>query len=343
MVEYISGSSGIILGAVTGLSIFYTYYFTLSITDYFLGNAKDSFLHAVAIAVGATFYPLDFIRPYLLADGLAIALALMSVAILVRRQHDLDIQTFISATLVAGLAGLTQTYALIPFLLLCGTGGILCFFSNKRLFICYALAMLCASLIFLIVTYLWRVMIPHLNTPENFTLLKFSGGMLQFYLQTWGFYFAPLFIFFILARRYSILLNFKNHYLLAITIIAILFAALCFFYQWPEARFTYYLWPWVMILFFSVIRPFSPTAASLILIPMFILIFLVPQNYWNPSWSTIKFSSTENWVSKYFTTLSVNRGFDTCEKVCSGGNAFLQNSDGYVNSTVNLYLKIKGL
>jgi hypothetical protein len=204
-------------------------------------------------------------------------------------------------------------------------------------------AMLGASLIFLATTYLWRMTIPHLNTPENFTLLKFSGGMLQFYIQTWGFYFSPLLIFFIFARRYAIFSHLKNHFFLGFTAITFVFASLCFFYQWPEARFTYYLWPWVMILFFSSIRFLSIKAASLVLIPILSLIFFVPQNYWDPHWNSIKLSSAENCVSRYFTASSVNRGLNDCDGDCSVDNVFLQNSDGYVNSTVKLYLKIKGM
>lgn len=341
--DYIAGARGLVLALVSGLSIFCTYIFSLLLIDGHLIRPNIVSWQAFFVAIGITIYPLDFIRPYLLADGLAIMLALGSIVMWSRYQIGLKRKYIIFSIFFASFAGLTQTYALLPFLIMCAVGLISNFNGNKLFSRLYFFSALIVIALYLAGTFYWRRLMPHNGTPENFTLLQFSGNMLTFYLQTWSFYFLPLGIFFLLPRSYKLIIDSKDFFIKAILLIVVVFGLLSFFYQWPEARFTYYLWPWVMILFGTQVRPLSRRPIFLIIPLMAILIVLVPQNYWAPSWGSIKFSPSQSWVIRYFSATPVDRGLNFCYEQCETDNEFLKYSDDYVKSTVKLYLKVKGL
>ena len=340
MADYLLGANGLVLALTTGLGIFFTYYLTVKITNILLGEKTFLNWYVVAIAFGITVYPLNFIRPYVLADTLAIALALASVFTLFEWQRNFRNYSVLIPIIIASLAGLTQTYAILPFLISCGVGAVLNFGRNKKSSAYHLIAIFSASFIFLTLSYCWRIFIPHVNTPENFTLLRLSGAMLPFYLRTWSFYFFPIIVFFIIARKYLITLEIKDPSFISIGVIVIIFSALCFFYQWPEARFTYYLWPWILILFFSILRQTSKKMTGLFIFLVSALIFLSPDNYWDPNWRTVNLTVDKNWIAKFLTASSVDRGLVGCNESCLDKNNFLISSDGYVNSTVRLYLQI---
>ena len=341
--DFIFGGGGLILGAIGGLTIFGAYYFVVKIIDtFFTEDGGDSWC-AIPIAIGSCIYPLNFIKPFILADSLAMTLSLASVFALVRCYQKWQVRVLISSTILAALAGLTQTYALIPFLLASSLAIFYSFFDAKKRILEYFLALVSASAFFLLVTVAWRINIPHITTPENFTLLKLSGNMFNFYIKTWSFYFLPLILFFVFSKSYEVTCDFKKYVSAMSATLAAIFGLLCFFYQWPEARFTYYMWPWLMIFFFSSVRPQKKSGSKLIIVLMLILVVLVPTNYWEPSWDSIQPKLVRNWVGNYFTAVRVDRKFDLCGDDCVGKNDFLQNSDPYVNSTVKLYQQIKDL
>jgi hypothetical protein len=341
--DYLAGNLGLVVAFVLGLAIFCTYFFSLKIIDSVYGRAERNAWYLVPLAIGTTVYSLNFFKPFLLADGLSVALALASVYLLIVYHTGSKLHLLVLSVVVAVIAGMTQTYALIPYLVICGMGTLLYFGENKSRAIKYLGAAIAVSFLFVSLTALWRWVMPHGMTPSNFDLLKLSTGMFGFYVNTWSYYFFPLGMFFIIFRRYKIVFDFKNLVVVSTAVIVFLFVMLSFFYQWPEARFTYYFWPWLMILIFIIVQVQTRKGVYLLSVLMLMIVALAPDNYWSPSWKSVRVEVIHNWVGNYFSATSVDRKLDSCGSDCEGKNEFLKNSDPYINSTVKIYNKIKGL
>jgi hypothetical protein len=338
--DYVAGSQGWVLAGILGLSTFYTYYFSLKIVDlvYEVNEKKSSFI--VPLLIGTTIYPLNFIKPFILADSLAISLSLASVFLIIKYHIESKKYLLVLSIAIAIFAGTTQTYALIPYFISCFIAFVLNIQKRKNLAIKYFFAIITVTFLFILLSATWRFVMPHASTPQNFVLLKFNTNMLDFYLNTWGFYFLPLILFFLIYRGYNFSIK-SNIVVQSSMVIFCIFSLLCFFYQWPEARFTYYLWPWLLILFFSIVRIYSHRGEFLLSIFMFAMVIMVPLNYWIPSLQSVRVSMLNNWVGDYFSATPIDRKLNICSDDCSKHNEFLKSSDSYVNSTVNLLIKIK--
>lgn len=341
--DYIAGGRGLIFSLAIGLAIFFTYYFTLKIVDSAYGEESRKSWYILPLAISATVYPINFFKPYLLADSLAVTLSLASVLLLVKYHKEEKLHFLAISIAAAVLAGLTQTYGLIPFAVSCMVGFLFNIHSNKLKSRNFITSAFIASVLFISFTLLWRWIMPHETTPKNFELLKVSTAMFGFYARTWGYYFIPLMIFFIIFRRLKTAWHTSRFIISSSTIVVIFFALLCLFYQWPEARFTYFFWPWLMILMFSSIRLDSVKGAYLIPILMLLLVALVPNNYWSPSWQSMRVSVLDNWVGEYFMSSPIDRKLNACVGECMKKNEFLIKSDPYVNATITIYNQINGL
>ncbi len=341
-VDFIFGNKGLVLAILYGVATFYTYLFSLKLIDLvYEGGDKNSW-YVVPLAISATIYPLNFFKPFLLADSLAVATSLASVWLLIKHNTKSKSHLLVLSGAMAICAGLTQTYALIPYLILCAISAYLHYRSDKKRAVQFIVSIFLVVLIFILFTALWRSALPHATTPQNFEYLKFSTSMTEFYLSTWSYYFLPLILFFILFRNYHVAQSTTNIVVLLSVTLILLFGTLAYFYQWPDARFTFYLWPWLMILFFAGIRLNTSKASYLLSILLLIMVVLVPANYWEPSWKSIRVSISHNWVGRYFTASPTDRKLNDCKGGdCAGKNEFLNNSDGYVKSTINVYNQLR--
>lgn len=344
-IDYLAGGGGWVLAFFLCTTVFFTYYLSLKIIDStYLGKIKSkNHWFIVPLAIGTTFYPLNFFKPYLLADSLAVALSLASVLLLVKYYTKEKFHFLVLSIIVSVLSGMTQTYGLIPYILSCSVGFLLHIQSNKSKAVIFIIAIFIVSVLFISLTSLWRWVLPHATTPHNFDLLKVSTDMLGFYISTWGYYFLPFILFFFFIRRIIMVWNISSFVKFSSLLVVLVSALLCFLYQWPDARFTYYFWPWFMILLFSSIH--LETIKGVYLMPtlMLLLIVIVPSNYWAPTWQSVRFSILKNWVVDYFDASPIDRNINTCGNDCNEKNEFLNNSDPYVNSTIKIYNQIKGL
>jgi hypothetical protein len=165
--------------------------------------------------------------------------------------------------------------------------------------------------------------------------------MFNFYLNTWGYFFAPIAISLMFKKYYKLNFRCLSYEIIASSAVAISFAVLIFFYQWGESRFTYYIWPWAMISFFWVINPIKKIKMTFVLSSLLIIFsFLTPDNLWAPSLRSI---SINNWAVNFFGSASVDRGFDSCKDGSCHNNLFLITSDTYVNATMKFNFLIKQL
>lgn len=338
--DYLAGGAGLVLALVLGITIFCTYHFSLKLID--VASPKLHSWHVVPLAIGMTIYPMNFFRPYLLADGLAVALSLASVYLLAKYHSEEKPRILFLSIAISVLAGSTQTYALVPYVITCAAGFLINAQSDRNKSYRFVLAFFSATVLFISFTLLWRWAIPHRGTPLNFGLLELNTHMFGFYLRTWGYYFLPFILFFAIFRKFKIVWN-SGLVTLSAAAIVLLFALLCLSYQWQEARFTYYFWPWLMIVLFAVIRLSSIDGARLMPELMLLLVFVVPSNYWNPSFRQMWISPVDHWAGAYFQSVPTDRKLNSCGTDCNGKNEFLNNAGPYVNSTIGTYNRIKGL
>ena len=348
--DYLSGGSGLVLGAFLTLTIFMTFYWALKILD--LVNKKSFVFGPILIlALGLTIYPLNYVKLFLLADGLAVCLSIGAVFLIMRSQSLLGGRHFYWASIaLAMLASLTQTYALIPYLVACAWLMLIARLrSNTTLEILNA--MLISIVGYIVITWVWRQSVPHIKTPENFSLIHLSGAMGPYYLQTWGFYLAPplttLFCLFVLqtipfrgrVAISSLVINYLDPPILAISIsLVAIFASLCFFYQWPDARFTYYFWPWFLIGILILMNGQKLIAFGALAGVMLLMVFMVPSDYWAPQWGSAQFLPRFQWVSEYSAIPKAGRNIQSCQPNCSE-SIFQINPDPYINSVLNIYVR----
>ena len=99
----------------------------------------------------------------------------------------------------------------------------------------------------------------------------------------------------------------------------------------------------MIILLFSAIRFESNKGAYFISAVFLLVVFIVPNNYWAPSWQSMRVTMFQNWIGNYFGSSPIDRKLNVCGDDCDGRNDFLNNSDPYVNNTVKIYNYIKGL
>jgi hypothetical protein len=337
-IDYALGKSGYFLGLIFGLSIYTNYFYILKILEIVI-NKKEYIFINIVVALCCTVIPINFIKPFLLSDSVAITLSLVASYYFLKNTLSFSRLDLFIGSCLSLLGGLTQTYALIPSIVILFS---LIINKDSRIFssikyYLYSLILILVS--YVVVTYAWRFAIPHLATPLNFSLLKLSLGMMGFYISTWSFYFSPFLIYLVIIKRYDFNLN-KIYFIGTVSTISLIFSFLTFFYQWPEARFTSYFWFWILILYIAISN-FSTIYNKIIFISiLFISIAFVPANYWAPTWASTRWNLGGSWYATYFRASPVNRGITSCNEDCSN-NSFFVNSDPYIQGSINIYRNFK--
>ena len=341
--DFLTGSRGLVLSTLYSLSIVMTYFFILWIIDRELGVENKDAWFLFPLAISVTVYPINFLKGYLLSDSITVCLSLFSVFILIKYFNEKKMQLLVLSGFIALLAGLTQTYGLIPYLIFIGIKLMFKYKNDKANVLNLLLSLVLIISSFLLITYFWRHFLKHNSTPINFQLLKLNLDMLSYYINTWGYYFFPFIIFFILIKRNKEHLITNQLIVLSSLAVTLTLACLCFIYQWPDARFTYYLWPWALISFFILFKPVNKKVGSISLVGLMIFVsFLIPpDSHWGPSLKSTSLSYHKNWAVNYFRSQPVDRGLNNCNTARCDGNNFLANSDPYVKSVMSMYLILK--
>ena len=341
---YILGGSGLILSGFYFLSIVMTYFFMSWIID--MGCSfknKDPWLLST-LAIAVTVYPINFIKGYLLSDNIAVCLSLFSVFLLLKYFNENKNYLLFLSGFIALLAGLTQAYALLPYFIFVVFRLIFMYKKSKANVLVLFTNLIFIFLAFFFVSFIWRHTLSHGSTPQNFELLHLGIAMLSFYVNTWGYYFLPLIIFLFSIKRYKALLIKNQSIMLSSAAVTFTLGFLCFIYQWPEARFTYYFWPWALISLFIFVKLVNQKNSFILLAPMILITsFLVSPNPWQPSLRSLSLSYHKNWAVNYFESQPVDRGLDNCNTPKCDGNEWLANSDQYVKSVIFMNLLLRKL
>ena len=359
--DYILGGSGYVLGIVLGFCIFGTYALCLAMLEEVNkassnnGVVSDSLpvirgqvkrqiecWSAPVMAITLTMAPINFFTPFVYADRLAFFLSLLSIYLLICWHEKKVSGVPIWAIFTATIAGLTQIYAAIPFVVAIFFIGLIRL-QRTRIFkaiLAPALSIAIIGCLIVGVSFVWRFFIPHSITPTNFALISFDLEMLRFYKHTWGFYILPIGLVLILLGKPSLAL-FRSSYILQIAfVISASLMGLLMLYHWEEARFTYYFFPWLMIFSCAFFASRNNLATGIIIIFLLIYSALVPQNYWIPQSRTLELNFRQSWLGDFVLAKPVDRGLAHCVKDCPANNLFIADSEGYTQTIMGIYLQL---
>lgn len=290
---------------------------------------------AVTVMLAWYFFIFGFYRLWVLSDTLAAALMTASVVMVIKKLDELPgessptavLQRYAPAVLVTALAGLTQTYGLIPFLVICGLYTLGALLGRKGL---TALAApvalsLAASACVFGGQALWVAVIPHDSVPTQFGLLQLSGAMAGFYLNVWLLVYAPLLPVVVFAgyRKFQTRTWPSLRELALISAVAA-FAGLSFIYQWPESRLTFMYFPVVCLAIIAwCARPGAigqrreswPLVASAVATVVIGLV-VVPGDFWRPNISQARVDPRGSWIANALRDEPQDRYF--LQTMCSG-------------------------
>lgn len=372
------GGKGYVLSLVSALSMAGTVYYALK----FIGNTRPSLVIYAATFILLILAPINYFRLFFQADPLATALSLAATwyvyqALCTSPSKGYSIAAFVLVT----LSMLTQTYGLIApsilFAVYASTNWLPELFTKLKIEnklndlhsfwrkdilpkFNKSLIIILAALTFYVLRYFWLETIPHNKIPDNFKLLKFNPEMLLFYKMTWGYYLSPIIILIIgmcfwkKIRHYLV----KDIISISMLMIVLVFMALLILYNWKDARFTYYFWPYLIILFIRLSTVFLKQsriingvflslAATIILSQT---LHFYPQNYTSPDiakLNTTAIKKRQSFIKRFHVSGHVDRLSlkKTCgDKINVCKDAKIRKGETkYRTQTHTVYLKLNGI
>lgn len=212
------------------------------------------------------------------------------------------------------LAGLTQTYGLIPFVVGAGVWALSALIGARRKRWDLAIAALAAVALVVALDGLWSLLIPHEARPALWGSLALNFDMFRYYAHLWSFAGLALLPFFILTLRWvGMRPLIGSTYALALWLTVLAFALLTFFTQSPEARLTYVYQPVLFLALMALTAPeigpdallegdrwlerLSQFTAALVLLETLVV---VPDASL-PSIPARQFSASQTWLGQAFT------------------------------------------
>jgi len=132
----------------------------------------------------------------------------------------------------------------------------------------------------------------------------------------------------------KILLQCQLNFCIAITFFTL--TLLCFFYQWPESRFSFYIWPWFLVLFFLVVKAQGKRSIIFISILMTLNLLFSPSSYWAPNLGSLTFNLDKIWLVGFIHAMPTDRKLNCDVQHCIEGNEFFKNSDEYQKGSLKL-------
>ena len=356
-----AGQGGFVIAAANALAWGTTIFCAWRMID--LSASRDirddlKYLIAMLVVGLLTVAPINYFRIFLLSDGLCIGFAMTSYYFYHRYVAGGTNGVLVIASVLGVLAGSTQTYGLIPPLAASAIGAFALVRSRQsrrvaRLIVAAGLMVVCT----VILRTVWLGAFEHVITPKPFDLLQLRFSMSVFYLNAWSIYLLPVLpllavSIFLGPRLWPVLRD--DLVFLSSAMVTAIFAGLCFFYQWPEARFTLLFWPWLVVVAGKLLlglaraglRPAYHQAVVLVAggLLFFHTFFVYPQNYWRPGWTQMAAGPSGSWLSFFARTLPVDRlqlrpNCGSPQRVCAAARR-LEGIDSYPTQIVDFYLAL---
>jgi hypothetical protein len=340
-IDVLLGQRGFFISMVYGVASCLTFIFLVILYKLIAKTQKieRNNFSIYLILIGITLSPINYVKVYLLSDTITVCLSAASILYLYKYHLIKNTKFIFIALTCAIVSSLTQTYGFLPFIICSFIFFIYSFRDNKRDNY-YLISIFFVISLHLIFVFLWRHLIPHNSTPDNFILLKFELSMLSYYMRTWTFYFLPFLAYIFCFGFLSFYNTLKSKYVLPLTIVSLSMAILAFLYQWPDARFTYIFWPWVVLIFSLYISQYSTKVKLIYCIFFTLSILIVPKSYWGPALSDSRISLSSTWFSEYLNTKSTNRdiGFPGINE---NNSKFFASADGYLRAVLTFYSNVK--
>jgi hypothetical protein len=372
------GGRGYVLSLISALSILITIYYSLK----FIENKNHSLFVYLVTFILLILSPINYFRLFFQADPLATALSLAASWYVYKAISVGGVRRdYIVACILTTLAALTQTYGLIAPTIVFGMHTIITWYfplikrlraegkifpldkalkqgvlqSGRKSFV-----IVVAILSFCILKLSWINLVPHQSTPTNFGWLRFNFEMIQFYWATWGYYLSPI-IFLIFGMCFwKKIRNYVSSDVVTqiMGVVVIVFMVLLFLYNWKDARFTYYFWPFLVIIFVRLSLVFKEKSrilnlcfltlgSSFILLQTF---HYYPQSYLSPNINNLNITAvkkTQSIIGRFKVSTPVDRL--SLQKTCGDKVSICkdvkipQGATAYRTKTFATYLKLNGI
>ena len=276
-------------------------------------------LASALAGLAAPFSVLGFYALWVLSDAIASSLMTLSAitAVLAFARPTpatlgAELKQLAPAIALGVAAGLTQTYGMIPIMVIGfvhGADRLVRRAPPARWLAPFLLSAITAVIGFGL-QKLWALLIPHGMQPANFTLLEPSLGMLDFYMNVWPLSFGVFLPALGWALwRYIAAKALPDAGSLSLIGAVGAFATLSFVYQWPESRMTYIYVPLFVVMVLSLVlgapapakqdarpgpaRALMPTFAAALLVTLFVF----PGDYWRPSLARTQIAPKATWIA----------------------------------------------
>jgi len=312
-------NGGVILGAqVIGT------FLALAALVWLAGIFRVSALPTLCGLVALYLSPLGQMRLYVLSDALASGLLALSVAAYCHYRYLRGGNVALVVVCLFSLgAALVQTYGLIPLLVLSAFDLVRDWLRAKPLDLRLVIGVFLTTFMFVSMLWLWTSLIPHLDRPNQFSLLKLSTAMSPFYLRTWVFAFGlfiPLLLISMLQRMsHKLSAVIKGGAAQSLGMLILAFMTITFFYQWEESRFTFIYQPvffaWILVLLAPSVnlhdifkaRIFSSWAISVIAVITCLVYsglgIVAPffDGFYVPKWHELAINPSKSWPGQLLT------------------------------------------
>jgi len=313
-----------------------------------------------AISTCIWLHNFSYFRLWILADTLAVAFMTGSACLMIAsRLPSGNVRHLNYSAGLALLAGLTQTYGLIPFVVMATVLILLDWARKRSLFVTPELTWL--MVIFLVWTTaqsIWIGLIPHIDRPANFALIHASLGMINFYLNVWAVafgVFVPLAVLSV-KRRFDASIPATDIETATAAAVAA-FAFVTLLYQWPDARFTYIYIPLAVALLLLLATPGAEGADDLADLRVSMTCFAaaafgalaIPgEGYWQPTVRHTQIDWQRSWPGIALAAAPLDRF--SLEKECNDGTSWCAKASvsqsansPYVYRMMSNYRRRKGL
>lgn len=336
-IDVLLGEKGLFISFIYGLSILISFIYLVRLYELIALKQKieKSSFSLYIIFIGITLSPLNFVRTYLLSDAITICLSILSVYFLFKYQIFKNKKVLFTAIIFTILASITQTYGALPFLI-CASIFIFYNFKVFKEIRNLLFAIVSVLIIHFLLIYLWRNFLPHNSTPDNFNLLKLQLSMFSFYARTWTFYFLPFIVFLFWHGLSTFFTVLRYSYILPLSVTVFCISVLDFLYQWPDSRFTYILWPWILIIFSLFLSSYNITNKIIFCLLFSFSVLIVPSTYWAPTLTDSRISLSKTWFSEFFNGQYTERNI-TIGGIDENSSKFYLSADGYLRSVLNFY------
>ena len=309
------GQRGLVFAVVSAAAVFATGWMLIG----HLGRFRHPTAAAFSFLIIVLLAQVNFLRAYVLADSLCMALTIAAFLATLRAAREAGGWRWVAtAAGLTALAGLTQEYGVFaPGV----AGAVAATQALRRGERAVALRMAViggAAAVPVVVGYrLWFGFLPHQTRPDHFGLVRMVPDMIPFYLEAWTYTFLPLApLLLVTWRRRIVGRALDDTMTVAAWIVSLAFMILCLLLQWPSNRFTGFFWPILVLALFRTVSarsgetPRQVVDLAVVLVAAGVLLqtlFVNPAIPQFPYFSTLALDPDRSWLVQFVRARPLDR------------------------------------